>query len=633
MIIRYPLPEIARTARIHKKYAIPTRQVYANQNYIFWDIETNQKTDGDNIKLEFDMAVFKYTQLHHDGTYKVLKRYDCHSEIEVLEAIKDIQCREKHPYFIAHNTKFDIQFSHILHYLGKENWIISMFYETMTTFLMSLTRNKQRLSFIDSMNWFSEKLEELAPLVGMRKDKENMFNPNKKIRLKYCANDVDILIKLFARYKKWLWDNFSLNIKLTRGSDAFNIFRHELGNTDIQRSGNQLISRKELASYLGGRTECFKYGDLSGDIWYKYDINSLYPYVMAVNKYPAKYHHSIIQPSVDKCRELVREYSCLAFVTGNVDTPCFPVMVGEEMMFPVGHIEGYYCGKELEYLLNIGTDLQIGEIFMYENEHIFHQTISKLYQFKEKATLEGKDFDRKMVKLIMNSIYGKMAQRNENVQYICDIDDSDAYNVYEINSKGMLEVTNKVMNKQYYSVEKNVLGAYSFPIIPACITSNARMYLWNFMEQVGLENIAYIDTDSIICNGAGSALLEQYADDAKIGKWKFEGESTNLVVRGLKDYTFDNVDTIKSIPKDATKIAPDTYIYEHINTLKETGVGTREPQSDVNTVQKQLKREYMKSKLCEKCGYSPWHDISPKYAYTVEEVKKNPKVLPLPNFV
>ena len=89
-------------------------------------------------------------------------------------------------------------------------------------------------------------------------------------------------------------------MKLTRGGDALNCFRSCLGDQEVKRPSNKLILRKELSSYYGGRTEAFKIGHLSNYTWYKYDINSLYPFVMANADYPVSLSSSNYNPKWDE---------------------------------------------------------------------------------------------------------------------------------------------------------------------------------------------------------------------------------------------------------------------------------------------------------------------------------------------
>ena len=242
-----------------------------------------------------------------------------------------------------------------------------------------------------------------------------MFSQDRKIRFEYCANDVDIMVEAFCRYKKWLWESFGLNMKLTRGSDALNCFRSELGNISIRRPSNKMQLRKELSSYYGGRTEAFKIGHLSGYTWYKYDINSLYPFVMKNEQYPVSLARSDYNPKWQEALPQLKDYIGLGYVECDIEQPAIPTRTKTSSVYSTGKVSGYYCGKELEWLLYHGTNINLDELHLYNKSPIFESVITKLNRYKEKASKDNNEMDRTTVKLLMNSIYSKFAQRNEEI--------------------------------------------------------------------------------------------------------------------------------------------------------------------------------------------------------------------------
>ena len=172
----------------------------------------------------------------------------------------------------------------------------------------------------------------------------------------------------------------------------------------------------------------------------------------------------------------------------------------------MGKISGYYCGQDLEWLLLHGSNINLDELHIYDKSPIFKTVIEKLNGFKEKASRENNVVDRTNVKLIMNSIYGKFAQRNEEIIDVKESKHNDVDTVYRIKEFGGLEVKSRIWQSKEYILERNILSQYSFPLISSVVTSNARMYLWKFIDEIGIQNIAYVDTDSIITNLTGCLL-------------------------------------------------------------------------------------------------------------------------------
>ncbi|GAI37610.1 unnamed protein product, partial [marine sediment metagenome] len=131
----------------------------------------------------------------------------------------------------------------------------------------------------------------------------------------------------------------------------------------------------------------------------------------------------------------------------------------------------------------------------------------------------------------------------------------------------------------------------SFPAIAAEVSAYARMYLYKLMKQAGFENVFYCDTDSLIINEVGLCKLENQIDATNLGSLKVVSSSTNVVIRGLKDYSTATKQVIKGIRKNAVEIRDGVYEQEIWPSFK--GL-LRSGQTDTYTIKKTTKVLYRK---------------------------------------
>ena len=68
------LPEITKVARQRRKLNKPDIPVFGNQEFVFWDIETNTIEVNGKKKLQFDLAVMKHVKITAKGSIDLL---DC----------------------------------------------------------------------------------------------------------------------------------------------------------------------------------------------------------------------------------------------------------------------------------------------------------------------------------------------------------------------------------------------------------------------------------------------------------------------------------------------------------------------------------------------------------------------------
>jgi len=80
------------------------------------------------------------------------------------------------------------------------------------------------------------------------------------------------------------------------------------------------------------------------------------------------------------------------------------------------------------------------------------------------------------------------------------------------------------------------------------------------MSRVGLDNVLYCDTDSLIIRERHLDTLEAVIDANKLGSLKIEESADYLNVHGPKDYTFGDDTKIKGVRASALEYTPGNWI-------------------------------------------------------------------------
>ncbi|GAI59528.1 unnamed protein product, partial [marine sediment metagenome] len=113
-------------------------------------------------------------------------------------------------------------------------------------------------------------------------------------------------------------------------------------------------------------------------------------------------------------------------------------------------------------------------------------------------------------------------------------------------------------------------------------------------QLAGEGNYFYCDTDSLIINEVGLCRLQEMIDATSLGSLKVVSSPTNIVIRGLKDYSAGTKQVIKGIRRNAVEKRDGVYEQEQWPSFK--GL-LRAGQTDVYTVKKVTKvlnRKYTK---------------------------------------
>jgi hypothetical protein len=243
-------------------------------------------------------------------------------------------------------------------------------------------------------------------------------------------------------------------------------------------------------SYFGARFEILKRGFIGTA--HLYDINSAYPYVLA--NIP-----DITKGKWRKSKKILSD-AHLGFFKIQCDIPdCkyippFPFRTNGMLIFPSGKFVTYCTLAELK-ACNNPKYYKILESFQYLDDdpvYPYKDFIESIYQKRLEFRENGNPLQLPL-KIILNSIYGKTAQR----------------------------VGNKI-------------GNLFSPVISSTITGTTRAMLYEFVQKYDIENdVVSFATDSIIT----TKKLE--VDSSDLGGWAYENSGNDVYVLQNGIYRFN----------------------------------------------------------------------------------------------
>lgn len=172
-----------------------------------------------------------------------------------------------------------------------------------------------------------------------------------------------------------------------------------------------VVNEAAQYAYSGGRFELLQVGRYVGDVWGA-DINSAYPY--AISKLPdmspnaGEWEHVIEPTEIEEFG--VYRYSLRAHPLSHYPGPIPHRSRGGAMAFP-WISNGWAWSPEAQHLLQMeGAVIHEGFVWREATAHRPYAFITDMYELRKQWKAEGKG-EQLALKLGMNSLYGKMAQR------------------------------------------------------------------------------------------------------------------------------------------------------------------------------------------------------------------------------
>lgn len=343
--------------------------------------------------------------------------------------------------------------------------------------------------------------------------------------IEYCWRDVDIIREgmrsLWVEYHAWLGhpiadvDEAMFALPLTGASMAYRVWSHRFWPshwtwTDAKGKIRASCSAVERANdslreaYHGGRVQVL--GNAGETVFNvrSVDRNSMYPAVMRESPLP----------DMDSVRQLAATAANIQQLAGDSRYVYWGHVVMEagpdaELFIPVRRedgrktytetrVDGMYVQPVIDYALEHGWRLlDVKELWFAKAMKPFDEFVDEFYalRLEYKAAKDGREI---LVKLLLNSLYGKFAQRN----YTERIDDpalvnamleqDDWHDTYDLHHYGSL------VSHLCYFLEKEAseLSRNTWFGFAAFITGYAQVSLQKVISAAG-SGALYCDTDSV----------------------------------------------------------------------------------------------------------------------------------------
>ncbi len=496
-------------------------------------------------------------------------------------------------YIFAHNWGFDAPVVDTFNILPARGWTLKGAVIQSPPVILRWRRGHQSIQMVDTLNIWRMPLAKIGESIGLPKLTMPEYTDTDEAWHRYGKRDVEIIMAACQHWWKFLQSNDLGGFASTLAAQAFRTYRHRFMGDEILIDDNEDALTLARRALHGGRTECFYIGTCKETI-HKLDINSQYPAIMAAHPMPAKLIGHYKNVSLD---ELLKWSTCYCLIADAVlvtnESP-YGVVHNKRLIFPVGEFTAALSTPEIAYALQHKHIRQVTSVAVYEPRVLFKDYVHYFHAHRQAMRAAGKTVDAINAKLLMNSLYGKFAQKGLIYKKVADTDDM-AIKVWMEVDASTLEVFNY---RQYGGIieqlERETEARDSHPAIAAHITAHARMQLHGLIQRAGRDNVVYCDTDSIWTNALGAHRLRHFMDDSALGKLKVEGVHQHVIIHGPKDYIVDGEARIKGIRKNAKQLDGNTYQQVRFSTLKgllRTGDLTA---PIVTTIQKRLRRQYSK---------------------------------------
>ena len=354
-------------------------------------------------------------------------------------------------------------------------------------------------------------------------DKRNL-SKNRPLIEEYLKSDCVYLYELVSKFGQRFCNE--------RGNIPISIGQASIKELTKLHPFQTMTESSDLAIrpwYMGGRVQCFRSGILKGP-WRVYDVNSMYPTVMAEYVHPLQDMWEVLEKPPESRRSV-----WFAEFKGS-NRQALPIHTDEGLSFSVQQGTFHACSHELVPAIAAGL-VRVDEwisILKPSKTGKFKRFVYKFYKEKNDFREAGDKANELFSKFILNSAYGKTGQNPADFRDYKIL--SNIMHDRKLREQGY-EPETRISDEPFIEIwsRKSPFHSHGFynVSIAASVTSAARAVLLDGLQK-SIDPI-YCDTDSIICRK-----FKGDVDPHRLGAWKMEATADYAAIAGKKMYCLYN---------------------------------------------------------------------------------------------
>ena len=390
-----------------------------DEKYITLDIET-QVINSEKGNIIKPILISIYDGLQHYNFY--LPDYVSSDEM-IIKALMFLLEPKYHRYKIyVHNlSNFDGVFllKHLINLkYNDEEVFIKPTIKDGKMINIDIKFGRYKISFRDSLLILLASLSKLAKAFNVEakgnfdySKVNNLTNAqlnDRKLRneiLNYASLDCKILYEILIKFNELIFDLFHLNINNypTLPSIALGLFRSRylLKNNVLNITGQSFIDLKE--SYTGGSVDMIV---PHGYNLFHYDLNSLYPYAMMINKMPTGNMKSFDGDILKISPVAFGFFEAIVTTPKDLHIPILQIHSKNKSISPLGKFKGWFFSEELINAKDkFGYKFEVLRGYTFDCSIIFDQYVTDLYNLR--LQYDKTNPMNYIAKILMNSLYGR----------------------------------------------------------------------------------------------------------------------------------------------------------------------------------------------------------------------------------
>jgi len=463
---------------------------------------------------------------------------------------------------VAHGLGYDIRISRAFDILPSLGFTLDWCNLDRNVSAMTWRSNHGTLIVCDLFTYLPMPLHKVGELLSLPKLRMPSVQASQEHWDEYCSRDADIVFRAVHDLVGYIHSSDLGNWQPTGAGMAYSTWRHKFMTHKVLVHDEPEVLRAERDAMHTGRAEAWRHGVVSDGPWFEVDLRAAYTRIAQDSELPAKYKFSCGSISQAQYEELTRTFRVLSEVRVTTDVPVVPFDNGERTLWPVGTFTTRLWDVEINEALAEGASVRFLRSHVYTKAPLLRDWATWVLGVMGGGDINAPKVVEAWAKHCGRALIGRLSLRVPSWEAFGANPMDGAGISYDVdyvtgNVRRMMHVGNKTFVETSRSE-----GRDSLPQITGAIVAECRVRLWQAMRSAGFENLAHVDTDSVLVNRAGLGNLRATYSGSFNVLWQVKGTWQALTVYGPRNIRAGRDRKVSGVPKGAVEVEPNVFTGE-----------------------------------------------------------------------
>lgn len=527
--------------------------------HVVFDTEARERVVGGQARQYWQLGAAAFLRIDQAGELLGRTEVDYNDPLALWRDVSLFTRERGRTVVWAHNLAYDLRVSRALRLLPRLGFKLSGIVLERTASWASWTQGRRTIICCDLASWLPTTLAQIARDLDTQQHPIDVRVAGAEELLARCRADVDVTADAVLHLLRFVQREDCGPFRPTGSGQSHAFYRRRFLTHRLLAHDNSVALERERRAMWTGRCEAWRWGRLGERGMTEFDLETAYCHIAAEQTVPTRLVGATGPLDAGELAGALEAYAVMAEVDVTCSLPALPRQIGERIDWPVGSFSTVLWSPELTLAGEVAEQLVVRRAWLYERAPALRDFATFVLDQLARPTDELHPLDRRLLKHWSRTLVGRMALRYRRWEPFGLVREHDARLGLYVDGETGTVTDSLQVGGDYLTLGAMIEADTSLPQITGFVMSEARRRLWALMRFAKLENLIYLDTDSLLVNAAGAKRLR--AAIAMDAAWSLREKQAVRAAEivGPRNLEIAGERRTAGIPKTATRVGVGEY--------------------------------------------------------------------------